>query len=98
LAVGGGHGQLDRHSGAAGGGGQLWQVGEVRLWGTLGWVIAAQYPQQLAHLDIGTIDPARAVPAEEAYLSAFFDRWLRGHDNHLLDGPSPRYPEFTFVR
>lgn len=48
--------------------------------------------------DIGTIDPAQAIIAEEAYVSAFFDRWLRGQDNHLLNGPSPRYPQITFVR
>jgi len=28
-----------------------------------------------------------------AYLSAFFNKHLRGIDNHLLDGPSPDYPE-----
>jgi dienelactone hydrolase len=55
-------------------------------------------PHSFITRDIGTIDPARTVPAEEAYLSAFFDRWLRGRDNHLLDHPSRRYPEFTFVR
>lgn len=48
--------------------------------------------------EIGTVDPAGAVRAEKAYLAAFFDRFLRGQNNHLLDGPSPRYPEFTFVR
>lgn len=55
-------------------------------------------PRSFVTGDIGNINPARTVRAEEAYVSAFFDRWLRGHDNHLLDGPSPRYPEFTFVR
>jgi len=55
-------------------------------------------PESFVTRDIGTIDPAETVPAEEAYLSAFFDRWLRGRDDHLLDGPSPRYPEFVFVR
>jgi dienelactone hydrolase len=55
-------------------------------------------PQCFVTGDIETIDPAKTVPAEEAYLAAFFDRWLLGHDNRLLDGPSPRYPEFVFVR
>ena len=55
-------------------------------------------PHSLVTRDIGTIDPTRTIPAEEAYIAAFFGRWLRGHDNHLLDGPSPRYPDFTFVR
>jgi hypothetical protein len=52
----------------------------------------------VTHSVIGSIDPAKTVPAEEAYLAAFFDRWLGSRDNHLLDSPSPRYPEFTFVR
>jgi hypothetical protein len=49
--------------------------------------------------DIGTIrPPARALAAQETYLAAFFDRWLRGrNDHHLLDGPSPRWPEMRFV-
>jgi dienelactone hydrolase len=48
--------------------------------------------------DIGDIDPARALAAQETYLAAFFDRFLRGrHDNHLLDGPSPRWPDMVFV-
>jgi hypothetical protein len=55
-------------------------------------------PDSFVTRQIGTVDRARAVAAEQAYVSAFFNRWLRGDDNHLLDGPSPRYPEFTFVR
>jgi hypothetical protein len=55
-------------------------------------------PHSFVTREIGTVDPARAVAAEEAYIAAFFGRWLRGDDNQLLDGPSPRYPEFTFVR
>ncbi|MEU5012344.1 hydrolase [Streptomyces sp. NPDC021749] len=48
---------------------------------------------------IGTVRPARAVAAQRAYVSAFFDRWLRGRgDGGLLDRPSARYPEIHFVR
>jgi dienelactone hydrolase len=48
--------------------------------------------------DIGDMDPVRALAAQETYLAAFFDRWLRGRDDHhLLDGPSPRWPEMVFV-
>ena len=54
-------------------------------------------PSQQAQL-IGTIDPARAVAAERAYVRAFFDRTLRHRDGHLLDGPSPRFPEIQFIR
>jgi predicted dienelactone hydrolase len=54
-------------------------------------------PSQQAQL-IGTIDPARAVAAERAYVRAFFNRTLRHRDGDLLDGPSPRFPEIQFVR
>lgn len=46
---------------------------------------------------IGTLDPARAVRIEQAYPLAFFDRHLRGRRGHLLDGPSPAFPEVKFV-
>jgi dienelactone hydrolase len=64
--------------------------------------LAAIMPQtglgpEVVEQHIGTVDPARAVAAQRAYVTSFFDRWLRGHDNHLLDGPSPRYPEVVFV-
>jgi dienelactone hydrolase len=48
--------------------------------------------------DIGTIEPDVAVRTEEACLSAFFDRWLRGRDTGLLNGPSAAYPALEFVR
>jgi predicted dienelactone hydrolase len=54
-------------------------------------------PDQQAQL-IGTVDPARAVAAERAYVRAFFDRTLRHRDGHLLNGPSPRFPEIQFIR
>jgi dienelactone hydrolase len=53
---------------------------------------------EAAYEDVGWIDPARAVTAQRAYLAAFFDRHLRGRDGALLDGPSPRHPEVSFVR
>ncbi|MFB9236530.1 alpha/beta hydrolase family protein [Plantactinospora siamensis] len=46
---------------------------------------------------IGSIQPGRAVRTEETLVAAFFDRWLRGRDGHLLDGPSPRLRDVTFV-
>ena len=55
-------------------------------------------PRSFVTGDIGTINPAAAVRAEEAYVSAFFDRWLRGRDGRLLDGPSLRYPQIVFIR
>jgi dienelactone hydrolase len=47
--------------------------------------------------EIGTVDPVRAITAQRAYVTSFFDRWLRGRNDHLLDGPSPCYPEVMFV-
>lgn len=46
---------------------------------------------------IGTVDPGRAVAAQRAYATSFFDRWLRGQDDRLLDRPSSKYPEVEFA-
>jgi hypothetical protein len=54
-------------------------------------------PRSFVTGDIGSIDPARAVHTEETFVAAFFDRWLRGGDGHVLDGPSPNLPDVTFV-
>jgi predicted dienelactone hydrolase len=53
-------------------------------------------PDQVAQL-IGTIDPARALAAERAYVRAFFDRTVRHRDGALLNGPSSRFPEVQFI-
>jgi hypothetical protein len=58
---------------------------------------ALQLPAQTVTADIGTLDPDRAVTVEDDYLAAFFDRFLRHRSGHLLDGPSPRYPEMSFI-
>ncbi|MFE0171431.1 alpha/beta hydrolase family protein [Streptomyces sp. NPDC059002] len=47
--------------------------------------------------NIGTVDPARAIAAQRAYVASFFDRWLKEKDDGLLDGPSGRYPEVEFT-
>jgi dienelactone hydrolase len=44
----------------------------------------------------GTIEPARAVAVQRAYLLAFFTETLLGRRQRLLDGPSATYPEVTF--
>ena len=46
---------------------------------------------------IGTIDPARAVAAERAYIGAFFDLHLRHRASSLLDRPSQQYPDIQFI-
>ncbi|GIG70093.1 lipase [Phytomonospora endophytica] len=48
--------------------------------------------------EIGDIVPRRSVRAQKAYLTAFFDRYLRRRGGHLLDGPSPAFPEVAFRR
>jgi dienelactone hydrolase len=58
----------------------------------------AGLPAGVLTKDLGTIQPGQAVSAGEAYLAAFFGRWLRGQDSPLLNGPSPRYPQITFIR
>jgi len=46
---------------------------------------------------IGTIDPDRSVKNQRAYLTAFFGTHLLDRDSHLLDSPSPRFPEMQFI-
>ncbi|OLZ74651.1 Tat pathway signal protein [Streptomyces sp. IMTB 2501] len=48
--------------------------------------------------DIGTIDPPTAIRTNEAYVAAYFDHWLRGRSGHLLERPSPKYPDMVFVK
>jgi predicted dienelactone hydrolase len=55
------------------------------------------YPPDLVVQLLGTIDPARAIATVRAYLRAFFDLHLRHRDRHLLDGPSPRFPDIDFL-
>lgn len=43
------------------------------------------------------LSPARAITIESTYVDAFFDQQLRHHPEHLLDGPSQRFPEMVFV-
>lgn len=46
---------------------------------------------------LGTIDGARSVRVQRAYLLAFADRYLGGHSGTLLSGPSAAYPEMRFL-
>jgi hypothetical protein len=39
------------------------------------------------------LPPARVTQIVRAYLLSFFNKFLQGEDDHLLDGPSPAYPE-----
>jgi predicted dienelactone hydrolase len=53
-------------------------------------------PDQIADA-VGTIDGQRAVAVVRAYVNAYFDRYLRHHNSHLLTGPSACYPEIRFA-
>ncbi|MGC0417108.1 alpha/beta hydrolase family protein [Embleya sp. AB8] len=46
---------------------------------------------------VGSIPTARATAFQRAYPVAFFEQHLRGR-GHLLDAPSPRFPEVTHNR
>ncbi|QVI24009.1 hypothetical protein KHQ06_15180 [Nocardia tengchongensis] len=46
---------------------------------------------------VGTIPTDRALAFQRAYPLAFFDQQLRGV-GHLLDGPSPDFPEVAYTR
>ncbi len=43
--------------------------------------------------DLATIDGGRAVTVINAYVSAFFDKYLKQQETHLLKGDVPEYPE-----
>jgi len=45
---------------------------------------------------LGTVDPARSNQIVNAYILAFFDKYLRGKSEPLLDGPSKDYQEVKF--
>ncbi len=45
---------------------------------------------------LGRIGGPRICGILNAYTLAFFDKYLKGKDVHLLDGPSPDYPEVKF--
>ena len=52
------------------------------LQGTFGTAVSGQF-----------LPPARVSHIVRAYVLSFFNKFLRGEDDHLLDGPSPAYPE-----
>jgi predicted dienelactone hydrolase len=58
---------------------------------------AFDLPDALVTAAIGTVDPERIVNSLRSYVPAFFDQHLRHRPQRLLDGPSPRHPDVTFV-
>jgi dienelactone hydrolase len=59
--------------------------------------LAGRVPAATLAAAVGTVDPHRAVAADRALVTSFFDRFLKGRDDHLLDGGASRYP-ITFVQ
>ncbi|WAL63418.1 Tat pathway signal protein [Amycolatopsis cynarae] len=59
--------------------------------------LAGRVPAATLAAAVGTVDPHRAVAADRAVVASFFDRFLKGHNDHLLDGGASRYP-ITFVQ
>jgi dienelactone hydrolase len=55
-------------------------------------------PQKVVTDAVGTVDPARSLRSQRAYLAAFFDEHLRDRPQPLLDRPSPRHPDVELVR
>ena len=62
--------------------------------------LAAEYdvPDEVVTAGIGTIEPARSIAAQRAYLLAYFDQFLKGRPQALLREESSRFPEVQFVR
>lgn len=59
--------------------------------------LAGRVPDETLAAAVGTVDSRRAVAANRALVASFFDRFLKGRDDHLLDGgPSPH--PIAFVR
>ncbi|MCH0565950.1 hypothetical protein [Streptomyces sp. MUM 2J] len=59
--------------------------------------LAGRVPDATLAAAVGTVDSHRAVAANRALVASFFERFLKGCDDHLLDGGASRYP-ITFVR
>lgn len=56
--------------------------------------LPAVAPTALSH---GGPRSVRAIAVERAYLRAFLDRYLLNRRSRLLTGPSPRWPQVTFL-
>lgn len=53
--------------------------------------------EDLVVASVGTIDAERSIAVQRAYISAFFDEYVRGEEQPLLDGPSGEHPDVTFI-
>lgn len=55
-------------------------------------------PSEAVPMAFGTLKADRATALTRAYVSAFFDRHLRGVPSPLLERPSAAYPEVAFLK
>ena len=60
--------------------------------------LAGQIPASTLTYDNGTVDARRAVAADRALVDSFFNRFLKGRDDHLLDGRGASQYPITFVQ
>jgi Platelet-activating factor acetylhydrolase, isoform II len=72
----------------------MWMYPQLATAGLIPWTITPD-GRQSVEAAVGTIDSEHAITLNRAYICAFFDRTLKGIDNHLLDGASAEYPEVT---
>ncbi|MGW1479172.1 alpha/beta hydrolase family protein [Streptomyces rubiginosohelvolus] len=95
---------------APGAGDTSWDEGWARLDGFKRW-LTVRDSGHFTFTDtpaigeqLGIVDPdaplsaARSTTITRAYVTAFFDRSLRGRPARLLDGPTPAHPEVLFQR
>lgn len=54
--------------------------------------LAGRVPDATLDTALGTGNAHRAVAANRALVASFFDRFLKGCDDHLLDGGASQYP------
>lgn len=72
----------------------MWMYQQLATAGFIPWTLTSDGRQSVQGA-VGTINLEHAIALNRAYVRAFFDRTLKGMDNHLLDGPSAEYPEVT---
>lgn len=60
--------------------------------------LAGRVPAATLTYDIGKGDPRRAVAADRALVVSFFDRFLKGRDDRLLDGRGASQYPITFEK
>jgi hypothetical protein len=59
--------------------------------------ILAELGLPLPNINTGTIGGTRMLQIQTAYLTSFFDRFLKDGKGRLLEGPNLKYPEVQFT-